>query len=238
MNVLKSTLLAMLLISMLGLFTACSGGAEAGSEAAPTTEAPATDDAATSNAEGEAPAAKAPVSNGDQGALLYGNTTVAFMGVLVVGMSKAFGGMAEGIAEAFGGNKDASEIDSKLSEVKGEAIDQTMNMKTAIADALASIKVEDAEVYERMFSTPTIVKGLAIAANAKLPDSFVPFHGPMTEADMKRWVVFLAQGDVDESHPAYVHFQEIMTWYQEINAEFQEDPEITTVTDKLREKTQ
>ena len=235
MKLSKSTLLAMLLIPVIGMLSACGGGGEPAKEAPAATEQEASNDEAAEEAT-EAPAATSSVSVSDRGATLYSNATVAFMGVIVVGMSDAFGGMAEGIADAFANSEDAAEIDAKLESVQGEAIDKVLEMQGAINDALASINEEDATTYDKMFSGPTMHKGFDMVDNASIGAGFARFDEPMSPAEMKRWVIFLAQKDADETNPAYTHFQELMQWYSELNNEYQNDPDITTVTDRLREK--
>lgn len=213
-------------------------GCGAGNEGNTANDGAASNDETVEAATATKKQAPSNLSEEEQGALLYANSTTALMGVIVVSMSDAFGSMAQGLGEAFSSMTDDEEsveaTDKKIAELQGEAIDKMSEMQDAMIEAMGRIKEEKPGAYTKMFDNASMREGLTLSENAELPTGFVPFNNALSHKEMKRWVVFLSQGETNKEHPAFKYFEQTMEWYQRVNKEYEADPEINAAMEVLK----
>lgn len=175
-----------------------------------------------------------------KGRNIFVNTTAILTGSFLFMAPDAFGGMKDGLKEAFGkfsnGEASADEIDQKIATLPAELLKNMDEMKDALYNAYGGIQESHPAIYDKMFKHELMAEGIAIAESIELPAGFKPLTQNLDANDLRRYILKM-QVDAESQDDAIIKgYQEVYKWMEKISAEFKADTEIATFLSELKKK--
>lgn len=216
-------------VATIALLASCS------SESSETTDEPVENTDTTTVAE-EEPVAEVVALTSDQKALnLYKNFSITFAGSFMLAMSETFGAIGAGFSNMTADGATTEEMDEQIAGMQDEMLSKVDEMIAGIDEAYADLKTKNPTVYEKMFLSDAMQEGVAIAENAELPAGFKPLTENLTPTELKRFIVYASDSELDADSPVGLMYQDLYNWSVELQTGIMADEEVAAFIESLNQ---
>jgi hypothetical protein len=169
----------------------------------------------------------------------FKNTTMVFSGSMILAFSDAFkdeSGIFDGAFDEELTDEDVAELDRQIASLNEQTLQSMDEMMKKMDAAFNDLSKENLPIYKKMFLKDIMKEGVAITEKYDLPNGFRPLSQDLTPKEIKRYIIKVTTDAEDMDDPIIKTYMELFEWFQLVDQEFNNDPEIQEFLQSIREK--
>ncbi len=174
----------------------------------------------------------------DKAANTFKNTTAVFSGSMLLAFSNHFRPLVDSFAVLFDGelsDEGLQYLDDQIANLDSNTLQTIDRMIVQIDSAVDALRASNRiSLYQKMFMNDLIRDGIAITEKYELPYGFRPLCLPLSDKEIKRYILKVTTDSHDPNDPLIKTYMELFAWFQEVGEDFQADPEIQEFLNSMR----
>ena len=114
-----------------------------------------------------------------------------------------------------------------------QQIDAQIRKRKELASWMKSFQAENDSLYTRMFTNYSLVKGMRMAREARIPGEIARVSEPMSHVQIRNWMARLVVANFQFQDPCFQHYRELMELLGKVEEEYAAEPQQQAQVDAM-----